>query len=973
MPSSGSAVKSCLRLVLPLVLATRVASPGEEAHPGLAELAPSQSFLRRELPAYRNYAFQGYSNYPNHTFPYADTPRAFYGQLGDYLLTGYELYSWNEHRAPGLEYSSGVFKDLDVFRPVFDHVVVAHDGHDSWGYSALVGDGLIARLTPLTLSKVDLNGVRLDVSTPYLRFTGLGSRLERQPTNGVAARWAIDDTHYSQDNILLLGGRAEADMGALRVGLNGVNMHLYRGTEPGNSLKGVLRSDQPFADWIVLRFSDDSPADGRGGAVVQEVRIVINGTARPDLRPLVVRHRTDARSQVGTVSRVTGEFRPTIYYRFVPVSTVTGTTFYRGKEIPLFADYMYRARHEESEDVSGNTNLPGLLAEFLLEDPGEVLRADGEQQLIFLFDLSREPYLESVEVEALLAGDYRVDAATLWEDNPGARNLETQFKSTFYRTAVRAEGNVQDLSNIGRVRIRVGENTALFTYSSDLRLALPGLEIRGEYARSALYSRFPARSEEQPLFARSAPFVQRGEAYFIHALHWFGRGNVGAEFFSVNPDFRTEMRTFLKTDTGYGEGDLAGLTNQTMYWRLVQDNEDGDRFADAPPGHTLGSPKDAVDVDPDGVFPGQDEDNDGIPDVNRNFNQLPDYEEPFLMFDVEPNQYAYGMDRNNNDEPDVREDDLEVDYPYEYDQRGYHLFTQMDLWHHWSVGAGRYAVEQVAGGGRNKSTYALLNCRREGGVRLRRVFFENHLRRVQDDIADPYNVLVEQPQRGRIKAGDGGLEVDVNAFFNQERDDPLLYRNSYVNETYLEGQFRPHAALNLVQKLWVRFNWQQGGALPGGRVQRERRLDHWSAVSRADYTHRWGRLRLQPQLKFMLLRQVDQRAGRNLRSEYSLIPIVRLEYPLMPRTALQAGVQGAGPWPYRFEDRANERNTFTRRTAFVTVRNRTSYFGYDLYTIVGFERDRKEFEDRFRQAEGFDTWSFAVRAVIGFTEYARPL
>jgi hypothetical protein len=180
---------------------------------------------------------------------------------------------------------------------------------------------------------------------------------------------------------------------------------------------------------------------------------------------------------------------------------------------------MYRFDYEAGLDVSKNTNLEGLLANFTVEDPGAILHADGEEQLICMFDLSQEPSVESVEVEALLANDYRVEVATLTEDDPSARNRERQFKSTFYRTVLRAEGNVQDLSNLKRVRFRVGENTAVFTYSADFHVGLPGLEVNGEYARSAVYSRYPAQLGGTPLFDRGPRFADRGAAYFINADH----------------------------------------------------------------------------------------------------------------------------------------------------------------------------------------------------------------------------------------------------------------------------------------------------------------------------------------------------------------------------------------------------------------------------------------------------------------------
>ena len=131
-------------------------------------------------------------------------------------------------------------------------------------------------------------------------------------------------------------------------------------------------------------------------------------------------------------------------------------------------------------------------------------------------------------------------------------------------------------------------------------------------------------------------------------------------------------------------------------------------------------PRDRVGTDLDGVWVNQDTDNDGAPDTNRNLNRLPDYEEPFLMFDVEPNSYVYGLDRNNNDEPDPREDDAEVDYPYEYDERGYHLFGQWKLTQHWSAAAGRYDINEIAGSGHNRSTYGQVSYRRKGQGRTQK-------------------------------------------------------------------------------------------------------------------------------------------------------------------------------------------------------------------------------------------------------------
>ena len=338
-----------------------------------------------------------------------------------------------------------------------------------------------------------------------------------------------------------------------------------------------------------------------------------------------------------------------------------------------------------------------------------------------------------------------------------------------------------------------------------MHLGVAGLEINGEYARSARYSRYPAQLDGEPIFDQASRSVEHGSAYFLNATRWFGPARAGGEYFSMNPEFQTGMRNFVDMESGLWETNLASMANTTVYWDLVEDNEDGDRYPDFRLGNLLGMPFDSQHYDPDGVFPGQDDDVDGFPDTNRNGNTTPDYEEPFLMYYVEPIDYVYGLDRNNNDQPDAREDDLDFDYPYDLDQRGYHLFGLMDLTRHWSVGVGRYAIEQVAGAGRNKSVYAQLSYRREGVARLRRLFFENHFRRVKDDIADEARLVDENPRRDR-RLGYRGPEpvatgeIGPPIFGSSLRQDPLLYQDSYVGESYLEARLRPWSTLRLAQQ-----------------------------------------------------------------------------------------------------------------------------------------------------------------------------
>ena len=494
------------------ILAWASAPEAQEEHTsGATSLYDARPYLRWDRPQYRNFAYRNFTNYPDHTLPYEDSRRTYFGPMGNYLTTGYDLYKWEEVRTPGQRYGSGIFKpnlmyDLQ-WEKVYHAVAVFRDGYRDWGFSFIAGDHLIARLSPLVLSMTDFNGLRFDLSTRYLKATALASRIERpHGYMEVPNVWALEYTHFADDSTLLLGGRLQADLGVGTLGLSLSNSHVYQSTRPGNSLKGRLRPDQPLMDWLVVRFADDSPRDGIGGAHMLEVMLVVNGVPRPDIAPLVVSNPAGIGPQVGTVSSATGRFRSQDYTLFQG-----HRLYYRGRDdLPLYSDYFVRRDHEDGEDIRSISNLKGLLSSFQIESPSAPLTADGDREIVFLYDLSQEPVMESLEIEALLGNDYRVDVATLYEVNPRGRTYHSRFSSTFYETVLRARGNVRDMTNLKRVRFHVGEDTGILAYSADARLALAGLEVIGEFARSAVYSHYPAHLHGAPNFGAQPAFCPRG-------------------------------------------------------------------------------------------------------------------------------------------------------------------------------------------------------------------------------------------------------------------------------------------------------------------------------------------------------------------------------------------------------------------------------------------------------------------------------
>ena len=156
------------------------------------------------------------------------------------------------------------------------------------------------------------------------------------------------------------------------------------------------------------------------------------------------------------------------------------------------------------------------------------------------------------------------------------------------------------MSNLERLRFQVGEDTGILVYSADAHLTLPGIELTAEYARSAVYGRYPAHTDRVPRFDSGPRFSQKDDAFFVNATHWFNAGRIGAEAFSINPEYTTSFRTYLDEQT-FRHTNLDGMLNDTVYWDLVEDNDDGDRSPDRRYGNVVGFTNDSASFDLDGV------------------------------------------------------------------------------------------------------------------------------------------------------------------------------------------------------------------------------------------------------------------------------------------------------------------------------------------------------------------------------------
>ncbi len=892
---------------------------------------PGQNFVYRSGRSYDNRAFEDWL-YPDILArgPY----RNYYGPMGDHIFRGFDVFSWRETRTtehPGDVDGSELSKFRDRFR-IFDQTVVVSETHLDWAARLFISEEFPNSFTPLTLKISDFNGARMDVQTRRAKFSLMGARFSEPVWSASLERFTVEEQAGWRNTDLLFGGHGEVQIGTLTLGATGINYHLFDSRQPLFELKGQVQSTQPLPKWVVARFADDSPEDQRGGAVVSEVRLWVNGEPRPDLQPFFVRINTRNPTAVGRTSRITGVFTPTRY----------------PDQDTRFADVFYLIDHLQGEDVGRSVNVE-LLERFTEVLPAAAAkRADGEHMVLAYFDLSEEAYVQSVQVEALVGNDYKMDVKGIYQSKTRG-NYEDFFAVETLSGVRRSKGNVQDQANLDWVRLDSGVFTGRTTLGLNGKWEVPGARVQWEYARGVAFRQYPdgqpefrsTRDREGLRLWKGLRSDRSDEAYYLTAQWRRGWLEAGGEVFSIGPHF----------DHGF-----------------VEDNDDHDRWPDNADvsdrgGIHLGDPG----GDPDGVFPGKDQDNDGVPDTNRNGNDIPDYDEAFLLFEVEPDEYVYGRDWNHNGVVDHRENDFRPDYPYTPDQRGYHLFGRWHLPGGLALGLGQQRARGIAFGGRNHSAYTYLTFEAERSY-WGRVFAETLIQRVEDDIEDTYQTY-EEVLRSAEAAGRGFSPMGGLYYRSVAVRDPLDYRDSMDWQYYVEGEWTPILGVRLAGNARYELNRQREVIFADGTGQGADRLKLTTSVLKAEYV--WTpatRWQITGQWKGLWLRRTRESASVPLVDLWTSIPFFKVRYDITARTSFQLGFQGLPGLPLKERDLADRRNDMEEEVRAVQLSNRSPYFGYQISMNLGMRVFRRRFDDPDRSADEEDVTSAFMRVFLGWDE-----
>ncbi len=542
------------------------------------------------------------------------------------------------------------------------------------------------------------------------------------------------------------------------------------------------------------------------------------------------------------------------------------------------------------------------------------ITANGNEEIRLTYDFNAPNFVNrakgdiaeitGVEFQLVVANDYQV---WMTSDRQTDRN-----GNPVLLMVAQAEGNIQDISNLRTISFDYGLPTATSILGWTFNLSeLWGMDVYAEYNMSWGFRKYPNRQEESHEATSGIRGKTKAPAWMVNASKRAGRFFFFGEAYAMDPFYSTQ--SFVTQADGF-----IDYSNDVNKVELVEDNDDQDRIPDTYRAD-WGSP----DLQ---VFPGWDANNDFLPDLNQNDNRVkmnstPDYEEPFLRYSVDRPEFMFGMDMNNNFWVDQYENDDQPDYPYRKDHKGYNVYGGAELMPGLRLMVGSLREELISSDQRNASDYVLLTYD-TSRPKLGTVRFFQMLKRVEDDIP---NHLLQWAPDNTIRGGSLTRLVD-----------PLLGRNTFVNQTYL-GHRIERGALNVISKAnYVLYS--QRSDRETRALYNLKKSDHFfGLINKMNYVYDLGRLRIEPRWKSEYRNQsrdlfTDQ-ANESLTEIFSGI----VQFPLLKVTTLQAGVEYV-----LFKDFLDDTRDFDSLLGAVQFNNTSAYQGYVIKALVGLSVERKE-------------------------------
>jgi len=929
-----------------------------------------------------NYAQTGYNRYGRTIVSRSSNPR--YDYLGNYIMDGVQAFNWNEQKINSRHVAGTVdmYSLLDkvnlvdtnpYFFEFFNGLVVLNETNRNFSSRLIIGQTMRTKFSPLTVDMLTLNGVRLDASVNDTFFSFFTSRAN-------SPLWDMFDAIGTESKrrmapIYMQGGHVERQVGIFNVSANYVNTYRSNSaiSRSNNSMTGTILHDEELSKYEPLQFAvkieDGSRYDGNG-ARIYDILPIINGVERRDLFVAVT--TGNWRSDFNVHKRTNNPNKDLDQGRF----------FLDPMMVPDF----FTVNNVQAGDDLSNTGIiirrlshtdPYIRMSDLSREGKEYLESNGENYYIFWFDVPKDMDVQEVEFKALVSNNYEISVSEIHANQNSdinAPKLLDKSQATYFEPVVYSKGDVKDESNLEWITFKYGQPTANMLMSFRVASNVKGFKLNSEYARNLQFKQYPNNKAEK--------FNKQAEAYYIDISRGFGNLTVGGEYFKMDPNYST---TFVAHDPKYKEHDpqwayllfldpvqqgntekLGGtqsVLNSTLLLSTVEDNDDRDQYADY---HMFRNLRDI-----NGVFPGLDNNGNNRPDTNENDNMMPDYDEPFMLYNVDPDEYDYGLDLNNNNTIDIRENDSKPDYPYDIDRKGFHVFGEYGQDMGWKYTAGYINMTKIARGGETKSLYGVAEYNRFIPF-LADVHFATNARKVNDTIQDDvfkyarnlsttlvdsltyaYNSYKDDPNE------DIPYQI-ISDVMTEKFYDPLEYRDSYTSTSFMDVNLFTVPNLTVGIKLKYDMNHQNATA-----YQNKNDIIDRTQVYKAEYRYYLGELLIQPQVKFQNRKYTNDDGFTRVFHEQRFYPIIRVEYPLTVRTTLKAGAQGVPGLNATVRNLMNDQLDYDTRNLVLMLVNESFYSGYDFSLNFGFESKWQKFNGVARQAYNRTDRFFFVRLVVG--------
>ncbi|MBM3278049.1 MAG: hypothetical protein FJY95_08200 [Candidatus Handelsmanbacteria bacterium] len=819
-------------------------------------------YVPQEL--YREYQWRQweYTNYARNLFQrYVDINLQgdyFYDLYGRFVTRGWLIYDHTQTQ-PQNQFGNSLFKD-SRFSSWFNSLVISSDARGQYYYALSISNRLRTTLTPMTFSKPQFDGLQWDLASDKYAATILYSRVNAP--GGSAADPPIRFTN----NTSLFGGRATVQVGDfVTLGATMVNSHQSHtqlSSFESSLIKGELTVDQNErpVSWVEVILRDDSPEDGVGGASYFQ--------GGSDLTVTYLDGFSESAREIG----------------FEPV-------------------------------IEGGFQRAGFLA------------ADGREPIRIRYDLDSPDFVSNAhgdksEITALrfrlaVGNDYQVWANSDRQTSRGTGGVGSAGEQSVPLLVARAPGNVRDNSNLRILSFDYGLPTANQIYGGTVEVRnVLGCNFYGEYDLSYRYRMYPNPNLVTHDGVSGVVGKRAAPAWMMNLTKqdypFFAMG----EAFSMDNNYSTTSLVAQDTPRpGFVDyGDTRRL------FEFVDDNDDQDRFPDNQRIDWLTGDNE--------VFPGWDENNDFISDFNQNDNrrsrrrnEIPDYEEPFLRYNVDRPEYLFGIDANNNGWVDRFENDEDPDYPYRRDHQGYNAYTGFYLTPEVRLLAGRIDERLLSEDRRNRTNYFMATVERDypGLGRLR---FFDLAKRTKDQI--PENLF----QWVYLTAESEGELRRVA--------DPLLFANAWSNSFWLgfdytgirELKFSHQLKFDLTHVLLDRQERQLRGFKSDEHF--------FGLINKAGYRLAIGRIQLEPRWKSEYRHQSRDLVSARQREEVNELLSLIGRFPLLNHTFIEGGTELL--W---FKDLKDERNDFVSRVLALQFSNSVAYQGYNLITQLGLKLDHR--------------------------------